>query len=217
MLVLVNVSHSGSAHLPWRRSPRCTPLASPFSMALLDLDYFKAINDKHGQAVGGTVLKGFCQIAHETIRATDIFARCGGEEFLMVLPETQRSQAVQAIGRSRQRLALENWANVAEGLRVSASVGVTTMRQGLVAEVLLSEAGLALYEAKRHGRECLVVPRFWPQDGLRRPRRRQGVQLGRRPPCQGPPASAARAPPHRRRAAREAGVASPGRRFSPRI
>lgn len=135
-----------------------------FSVALFDLDHFKAVNDTHGHGAGDAVLKDFARIAGESIRATDLFGRYGGEEFLLLMPATPRAQAVQAVERIRAGMRDADWAAIAAGLNVTASVGVAESHGEHTAEALLHEADLALYEAKRSGRNRAVAA-----DGANRP------------------------------------------------
>lgn len=124
---------------------------------MFDLDHFKAVNDTHGHGAGDAVLKAFARIAGETVRTTDLFGRYGGEEFLLVMPATPLAMAVAAVERIREGMRAADWAGIAPGLNVTASVGVAEAHGEYVAEALLHEADLALYEAKRSGRNRAVA------------------------------------------------------------
>lgn len=128
-----------------------------FSVAMFDLDHFKAINDTHGHGAGDAVLKTFASIAGETIRTTDLFGRHGGEEFLLIMPATPQALAVQAVERIRAGMRAADWGAIAPALNVTASVGVAESHGEHSAEALLHEADLALYEAKRSGRNRVVA------------------------------------------------------------
>lgn len=128
-----------------------------FCIALFDLDHFKAINDGHGHGAGDAVLKAFSRLADETTRNTDLFGRYGGEEFLLILPATSQALALQAVERLRSRMRASDWAAIAPGLDVTVSVGVAESHKGATAEALLNEADIALYEAKRGGRDRVVA------------------------------------------------------------
>jgi len=127
-----------------------------YSVALFDLDHFKAINDAHGHGVGDAALKAFARIAGESIRTTDLFGRHGGEEFLLLMPATSQAMAVQAVERIRARMREADWGAIAAGLAVTVSAGVAEAHGEHIAEALLHEADLALYEAKRSGRDRVV-------------------------------------------------------------
>ena len=129
----------------------------PFSVALLDLDEFKTINDNHGHAAGDEVLKAFVRTVHATMRDTDIFGRYGGEEFLMICTDTGLEGARTAAERVRRAVAAADWARVAPGCAVSASIGVAAWKPGEQIDQLLRRADGALYEAKRNGRNRVEI------------------------------------------------------------
>jgi diguanylate cyclase (GGDEF)-like protein len=126
----------------------------PLSVALIDLDHFKALNDLCGHATGDRVLKEFAALATASIRDTDTLGRWGGEEFLLVLPNTTLDTALQMLNLIRQKVAqieLEGW-----DLRVSISAGVATSEQGAFSlDEILARADVALYKAKNSGRDLV--------------------------------------------------------------
>ncbi len=132
----------------------------PFSLIMLDLDHFKKINDKYGHPVGDIVLKEVSQAIQMTIRDSDTASRYGGEEFAIVLPETEIKGAV--IAAERLRKAIEQLEIDTNGCRidVTASVGVTcshpTTDERDKSEIL-SEADNALYNSKNKGRNMISV------------------------------------------------------------
>jgi diguanylate cyclase (GGDEF)-like protein len=127
---------------------------TPVSVALLDLDHFKAVNDTLGHLTGDQVLKQFAAAVQAQARNTDRFGRYGGEEFLLILTGADVSHAEQAVERTRNALALIDWDAVAPGLRVTFSAGIATYRDKESAELLLGRADLGLYSAKDAGRNC---------------------------------------------------------------
>lgn len=138
-----------------RRSRRS---GRPFTVALLDLDFFKRINDEHGHATGDVVLRAFAQIAREVFPdSADMFARWGGEEFLLLQSETNKSQAWSALERLRLACHAHDWAQYASGLQVSFSAGVCEHQRQDSSERTLELADKALYEAKAQGRDRVVV------------------------------------------------------------
>jgi diguanylate cyclase len=128
-----------------------------FCVALLDLDGFKSINDRFGHAVGDTVLQEFAATAAASLRATDRIGRHGGEEFLVLLTAAPVEQATAALERVRQAVERHDWAGIQPGLAVTVSGGLASFRPGESATDLVSRADEALYEAKRRGRNRLVL------------------------------------------------------------
>jgi diguanylate cyclase (GGDEF)-like protein len=144
---------------------RCLRTSRPVSLLLLDLDRFKAVNDTYGHAAGDAVLGAVAAAGRATLRRIDSFGRMGGEEFLIVLPETNGDEALTAADRLRLAIASAQ-IDAKEGrLSVSASIGVVTHEADntlrrpaiLLLEELLGIADEALYEAKATGRNRTVV------------------------------------------------------------
>ncbi|MGE5452008.1 MAG: GGDEF domain-containing protein [Acidobacteriota bacterium] len=134
-----------------------------FCLALIDLDHFKHINDHYGHHIGDEVLKDFALAAVSVLRQTDVLARWGGEEFLLMMPspDPQLEQALQALDRIRaQQAALPTLAD----RPVTFSAGVTRHPDGESLRETLERADRALYQAKAAGRACSVV--LSPQESL---------------------------------------------------
>jgi diguanylate cyclase (GGDEF)-like protein len=125
-----------------------------FSLCVIDLDHFKHVNDNHGHRAGDEVLRNFARLARQTLRETDSLARWGGEEFLMLLPETRHDQGLIGIQRIRDRLADHVIAPGVPGLRVTFSAGLTEFKSGESIEQTVERADQALYQAKASGRNC---------------------------------------------------------------
>ena len=123
-----------------------------FCVALFDLDKFKSINDRFGHLVGDAALKGFAHVVQKSLRDTDRFARYGGEDFVMLLPETAAEQAVIPLERVRANTEQHDWSQAHAQLQVTVSIGVAAWRPGESLEVLLDRADQAMYRAKEHGR-----------------------------------------------------------------
>ncbi len=124
----------------------------PFSLAMLDIDYFKQVNDTHGHAVGDQVLQQVAAMAKTTLRATDVIARWGGEEFLIMLPCTPGAQAVAALDQLRLAVGAHDWSGCAPGLGVSFSCGVAEHASEASIDQTIAAADAALYCAKQGGR-----------------------------------------------------------------
>ena len=140
----------------------------PTSVVLMDLDFFKVINDTHGHLVGDQVLQAAASSLQATARQTDVVARFGGEEFLLVLTETSYESALQAAERHRKKIEkIVVLADQQQVVRLTASFGVATVLAGhdVSVDFVLREADTALYEAKANGRNQ-VVGRDYSQDVL---------------------------------------------------
>jgi len=129
----------------------------PMALALLDLDLFKAINDRHGHPAGDAVLRRFAELARAELRAGDALARWGGEEFLLLMPGTPQAHAHKALERLRQRVGRANFDSIAPGLRVSFSAGVAVCADLETTDQALERADQALYRAKHAGRDCVEL------------------------------------------------------------
>lgn len=127
------------------------------SMAILDIDKFKAVNDTYGHPAGDMVIKRIAEICLETKRSVDLFGRFGGEEFVMLMPETSEAEAEQLAERLRIRFADETF-DLGEPVRATVSIGVAGLgSDDRDIEQLTERADAALYEAKNNGRNQTVV------------------------------------------------------------
>ena len=127
----------------------------PICLAMLDLDHFKAINDRFGHAVGDEALATVTTVVRAQLRTVDVLGRYGGEELVIVLPETTRDAAAIALERVRTAVA-EIQLSETEAV-VRASVGLVEVQRGESLDAALRRADAALYDAKRTGRNRLVV------------------------------------------------------------
>lgn len=125
----------------------------PMSIAMFDLDYFKKVNDSFGHQIGDLVLKGFADLVKNNIRASDVFGRWGGEEFLLICPETDKYQAYLVVEKIRK--LLENQC-FTEDLKQTVSVGVAEVKSEVTLDDLLSLADQRLYLAKSSGRNKII-------------------------------------------------------------
>jgi diguanylate cyclase len=131
---------------------RATRTGSPCSIALIDLDWFKRINDAYGHPTGDEVLRTFSITMFANVRSVDRFGRYGGEEFLLVLPEMDSEQAMRALDRQRAIIADLDWSAFSPGMQVTMSAGVATLKPNERSDVFLARADSALYAAKAQGR-----------------------------------------------------------------
>lgn len=128
-----------------------------FCLAILDLDHFKRVNDTHGHGVGDEVLRRFAAVAQQALRDTDVLARWGGEEFLLLLNDTSAEQAQIGLDRVRELLADARLSNDVPDLRATFSAGLTAYDSGEPLDVCIERADRALYEAKAAGRNRTVI------------------------------------------------------------
>ncbi|MCX7220904.1 MAG: GGDEF domain-containing protein [Burkholderiales bacterium] len=129
---------------------------TPLCLAVIDLDHFKRINDEVGHLGGDEVLRTFAKVAQENVRASDIFGRYGGEEFLLIFPDTSLLPALNTSERIRAQIEHFPWQGALQQ-RVSVSIGVTQYIPGESVLELFSRTDTAMYMAKQGGRNQVVV------------------------------------------------------------
>lgn len=128
--------------------------AFPLSLAVLDLDHFKAINDRFGHAVGDRVLVRTADLLRSRLRGSDVAVRSGGEEFLILMPHTAPDAASACCERLRRAIRDEPWDEIDVGLALTASIGIAAVADvGEDLEALIAAADAQLYAAKRGGRD----------------------------------------------------------------
>lgn len=133
-------------------------LQRPLTVALIDLDRFKTINDLGGHASGDQVLREFARVGQECVRAGDILGRWGGEEFLLVLPDTTLDTALGIVDRLRTLAAAIDLPPPCAGLRVSLSAGLAMSGVDVrTLDEIVARADAALYEAKHDGRDLVRI------------------------------------------------------------
>ncbi len=137
-----------------REVERAKRYSYSLSLIIFDIDNFKEINDNHGHLKGDEVLKLTANITRNHLRKTDFLCRWGGEEFLILATYTNKKQAFQLAERMRK--AIESY-DFGLPFRVTASFGVTDLEEDDDIDSLLARADKALYEAKKKGKNCVVV------------------------------------------------------------
>ncbi len=125
------------------------------SAIMVDLDHFKKVNDTYGHKSGDKVLASFGHLLRREVRATDIVTRFGGEEFVVLMPNTNLEEAIAVADRIRDAQAANSIDPL--GSPVTASFGVVELAAGEQSDALLSQLDKALYSAKRSGRDCVVA------------------------------------------------------------
>lgn len=133
------------------------PDALPFSMVLGDIDYFKKINDNFGHGVGDEVLCIIAKQLKECFRSTDVICRWGGEEFLIILYETEPEKAYYLVDEAREKISKSVKAKGVGFLKVTMSFGIAGSTDCRNYEELIKQADENLYQAKNSGRDCVVI------------------------------------------------------------
>jgi diguanylate cyclase (GGDEF)-like protein len=143
----------GFLELGWREVERAHRFERPLSALMLDIDFFKDVNDSHGHLIGDQVLAGIATQFLRDLRQIDLIGRYGGDEFIALLPETDLENACQAGERLRQVVHESIFAKDTQPVRITISVGVAAMHhEGENIESLIERADQALYQAKESGR-----------------------------------------------------------------
>ncbi|WP_169577676.1 GGDEF domain-containing protein [Sinimarinibacterium sp. CAU 1509] len=132
------------------------PRGQSTALLALDLDHFKRLNDTHGHAAGDAVLRNFARTVTMQLRPDDLFARVGGEEFWILLPDTDVTGATQLAERLRAAVEAMEVSYGRDTLTITVSIGVSAVSQGDVSQALTAADG-ALYAAKEQGRNCVSV------------------------------------------------------------
>ncbi|MFO0944384.1 MAG: GGDEF domain-containing protein [Planctomycetota bacterium] len=137
-----------------RELARAHRRARPLALAMIDIDHFKSINDTHGHLTGDAILREVCDRIRKEVRSDEIFARFGGEEFVVLMPEASLEEAVVFANRLRARIADQPFRVHEKEIPVTISIGVAITQgdRSVFAEDLIAAADEKLYEAKNTGR-----------------------------------------------------------------
>ena len=126
----------------------------PMTLVFIDIDHFKRVNDAHGHDTGDKVIRGLVQLVRSAVQRDDLFARWGGEEFLLVFRDTPGLKGRDIAERLRERVAAASWP---EGLRVTCSFGVAEWHRGEDLDAGIKRADEAMYRAKQDGRDRVEI------------------------------------------------------------
>lgn len=130
----------------------------PISFLILDIDKFKFINDSYGHKIGDLVLKNFASACKTCLRKTDHFGRLGGEDFLILLVETEKKNATGMANRLREHIANIDYSAIHAEMKVTVSIGISTLYSDHDnVEILINSAEEALHQAKKLGRNCVIA------------------------------------------------------------
>ena len=128
------------------------------TVVVVDVDYFKKVNDQHGHDVGDKVLQQLAMFGKDVMRNRDVFARLGGEEFVAVLPDASIDEAKAISERLREKFSECDYSDLGILAPLSLSIGISALNeQSHDFEELLHNADLAMYHAKTHGRDQVVI------------------------------------------------------------
>jgi two-component system cell cycle response regulator len=130
----------------------------PLTVLVIDIDYFKSVNDDHGHDAGDDVLREFAIRIRRSVRGIDLACRYGGEEFVVIMPETDMAVATAVAERLRRRIAGEPF-SIQQGVHaipITISIGLSALRPDDTTASVLKRADQALYRAKRDGRNRVV-------------------------------------------------------------
>lgn len=139
-----------------REAARADRYSAPFCIAVLDIDNFKALNDLRGHQTGDDALVHLVKVAKEQLRLTDHIARLGGEEFLVIMPNTPLDEAAKIVARLQRRLTKQYFLADNEKVLITFSAGVAQRAPGEAQDAIIARADAAMYEAKRAGKNRVV-------------------------------------------------------------
>ncbi|MBK3332843.1 diguanylate cyclase [Persephonella atlantica] len=133
---------------------RAERYGSSFSIIMFDIDNFKDVNDMYGHQVGDRILKELVNIVRSSIRKSDIFARWGGEEFMILVPIKEKQDAYRIAEKIREKIEKHRFDNVG---KITVSIGVSFYKKGDSIKTIIRRADTALYQAKKSGKNMTVV------------------------------------------------------------
>lgn len=139
-----------------REFNRADRFGMPLSIAMMDIDHFKQINDSMGHATGDQALAHLASVIKESLRATDVIARYGGEEFIILLPGTAEKDAISVITRAQRELTRNFFMHDNNRVLITFSAGVAERRPGEAADAVIGRTDKALYLAKNSGRNRVI-------------------------------------------------------------
>jgi diguanylate cyclase (GGDEF)-like protein len=131
--------------------------SSPLAVAMIDIDYFKTVNDSYGHPMGDQVLQSLAWLLKRRVRKTDLVGRYGGEEFLVILPGSDTNQAFEVLDRIRRDFSFIKYPFKDAWFETTFSAGVAQFPSTSDPEALIKQADEALYEAKQGGRNCIIT------------------------------------------------------------
>ena len=144
-------------HMLEQEKSRADRVGSHFCVAMLDLDFFKKVNDTYGHQAGDQILKVFTQVAQDGLRKIDYFGRYGGEEFMLIMSNTQLEGAQVRAERLRSNVESSRYNDIDPALVQTVSIGIAEYRRGESIEHIQLRADKAMYKAKSKGRNRIDI------------------------------------------------------------
>jgi diguanylate cyclase len=151
------LNRQGMGEVVDKEMARAQRSGAPLCMAMLDIDDFKRLNDRLGHLSGDAALKHLANVAKASLRTQDSVARFGGEEFVVILPDTSTAEATEVLTRLQRELTKELFLEGDQRILITFSAGVVQVQSGETLEQVLQRADLAMYAAKRAGKNRVVV------------------------------------------------------------
>ena len=151
------LNRQGMGEVVDKEMARAQRSGAPLCMAMLDIDDFKRLNDRLGHLSGDAALKHLANVAKASLRTQDSVARFGGEEFVVILPDTSADEATEVLTRLQRELTKELFLEGDQRILITFSAGVVQVQSGETLEQVLQRADLAMYAAKRAGKNRVVV------------------------------------------------------------
>jgi diguanylate cyclase (GGDEF)-like protein len=136
---------------------RCDRTGEVFCVCIIDIDFFKRVNDEIGHLAGDAVLRKFARTVQQDLRSIDVFGRYGGEEFMQILPYTGLDGALARANRVRMQARTLEFSELGKNRAITVSIGVAQYRRGESVSALLARADAALYKAKQAGRNRVMA------------------------------------------------------------
>ncbi len=139
---------------------RCSESGGQLSLVMIDIDHFKRINDTYGHLTGDDLLRIIAKTLRDFVKGKDIVCRYGGEEFVVLLPDTPLEGAITVSENIRKHFSQMSWKQKSTGIsmgKVTLSAGVALFRPGETMEAFVQRADVALYQSKKSGRNCVTV------------------------------------------------------------
>lgn len=149
----------GLQHILAREVSETRRYNRPLSCLMIDLDHFKIINDLQGHAAGDTALQQIATVLSENVRGSDVIFRYGGEEFLVLLPETDLEGAISLAEKIRQAANVRSFGDGEHVFSLTLSAGAATLWDNESGNDMIARADMALYQAKEGGRNCVEAAR----------------------------------------------------------
>jgi len=129
----------------------------PFSVAIIDIDFFKNVNDTYGHSIGDAVLKMVSKTLSHATRSVDIAARWGGEEFIMVFPGLSEKNLLKVLEKVRMLVEFSEYRSIDHQISVTVSIGGSTCMEDDTIESLMERTDLKMYASKKNGRNCVTI------------------------------------------------------------